>query len=155
MKLQKISKKAKKYLTTMGTSFTHRTKSLEMKKWDLNVNVSLALKIGRRYIYWKILTLYKTLFQYRKLSDKISVAENASPHVAAGSLERGRAANSLMQKMSLELRLAHFSRVISLSGDYKRTLDKIIAPPHRFFFNNYMIFFYSHWVKYGNRDLTE
>lgn len=93
--------------------------------------------------------------KYRKLSDKISVAENASPHVAAGSLERGRAANSLMQKMSLELRLAHFSRVISLSGDYKRTLDKIIAPPHRFFFNNYMIFFYSHWVKYGNRDLTE
>ena len=96
-----------------------------------------------------------TLFQYRKLSDKISLAENVSAHVAAGSLEKGRAANSLMQKMSAELRLAHFSRVISLSGDYRRTIDKVIVAPHRFFFNNYMIFFYCHWVKHGNRELTE
>ena len=103
----------------------------------------------------EILNPLKPLFQYRKLSDKISLAENTSPHAAAGNLERGRAANVLMQKMSSELGLAHFSRVISLSADYKRTLDKIIVPPHRFFFNNYMIFFYCYWIKYGNRDVTE
>ena len=73
--------------------------------------------------------------------------------MAAGSLEKGRAANSLMQKMSAELRLSHFGRVISLSGDYRRILDKVIAAPHRFFFNNYMILFYCFWVKYGNKEI--
>ena len=66
-------------------------------------------------------------------------------------LEKGKAANSLMKKMSYELSAGHHSRVLALSGDYRTLLEKIVRQPHRFYFNNYMIMFYSHWIKHGNK----
>ena len=91
------------------------------------------------------------VFQYRKLSDKLNIAEFTSPTAATSSVERGRAANALMQKINSEFSLAHYGKVLSLCMDYRRTLDKILTPPHRFYFNSLLILLYCYWVKNGNR----
>ena len=94
--------------------------------------------------------------RYQKLSDKItdpplgSVPGNITENTRK-QLEKGRAANSLMKKMSYELSAGHHGRVLALSGDYRSLLEKIVRQPHRFYFNNYMIMFYSYWIKHGNK----
>ena len=86
--------------------------------------------------------------RYQKLSDKITgdISENTRKQ-----LEKGKAANSLMKKMSYELSSGHHGRVLALSGEYRSLLGRIVRQPHRFYFNNYMIMFYSYWIKHGNK----
>ena len=96
--------------------------------------------------------------RYQKLSDAITEPQLGPVPVPGHradntrtQLERGKAANSLMKKMSYELSSGHHSRVLALSGDYRTLLEKIVRQPHRFYFNNYMIMFYSYWIKHGNK----
>ena len=94
--------------------------------------------------------------RYQKLSDKITapgqgcVPANNTDNTRK-QLEKGKAANSLMKKMSYELSCGHHSRVLALTGDYRALLEKTVRQPHRFYFNNYIIMFYSYWIKHGNK----
>ena len=94
--------------------------------------------------------------RYQKLSDKITApVPGCGPGNTADNtrkqLEKGKAANSLMKKMSYELSCGHHSRVLALTGDYRALLEKTVRQPHRFYFNNYIIMFYSYWIKHGNK----
>ena len=82
---------------------------------------------------------------YRQLEDRIHDGDTRH------QLEKGRAANNLMKKMTSELSLGHHGRVLALSWEYRKLLELIVKQPHRFYFNNYMIMFYCYWIKHGNR----
>ena len=93
--------------------------------------------------------------KYRFLSDKIDDPSGDAANVgeaARRQLEKGRAANNLMQKMNSELGLGHFNKVLLLSGEYRKLLDHLVTHPHRFYFNTYMIMFYCYWIRYGNKN---
>ena len=77
----------------------------------------------------------------------------SSRGAAAGQGEAaGRAANSLMRRLVRELELSHHSRVISLCGEYSSALSRVAPHPHRFYFNHYILVFFCHWAKYGNKE---
>ena len=84
-----------------------------------------------------------------KLSSTLNLANTPSPLTAAGSLERGRMANALMAKLTNELALCHYGKVIALCGEYSLLLSKLVSRPHRFHFNVYMLAFYAAWAKWG------
>ena len=87
-----------------------------------------------------------------KLSSTLNLANTPSPLTAAGSLERGRMANALMAKLTNELSLCHYSKVITLCGEYSLLLNRLVSRPHRFHFNVYMLAFYAAWAKWGAKQ---
>ena len=87
-----------------------------------------------------------------KLSSSLNLANSPSPLTAAGSLERGRMANALMAKLTNELALCHYNKVLALCGEYSLLLSKLVGRPHRFHFNVYMLAFYAAWAKWGARQ---
>lgn len=87
-----------------------------------------------------------------QLSSSLDLSACPSPLTAAGSLEKGRMANSLMARMTSELSAGHYNRVISLCGEYHSLLERLVARPHRFHFNTYMLLCYSAWARWGARQ---
>ena len=87
-----------------------------------------------------------------KLSSTLNLANTPSPLTAAGSLERGRMANALMAKLTNELSLCHYGKVITLCGEYSLLLGRLVSRPHRFHFNVYMLAFYAAWAKWGAKQ---
>lgn len=97
--------------------------------------------------------------KYQHLTDKVNDpsqlgASNNVAELLRRQLELGRAANAVMERINTDLSHGHVNRVLSSSFDYGRLLDKLVSHPHRFYFNNYMIIFYSYWRQYGNKDLA-
>ena len=89
---------------------------------------------------------------FGSLSSSLDLTGCPSPLTAAGSLEKGRAANSLMAKMAQEMAAGHFSRVTTLCGEYNAVLAKLVRAPHRFLFNSYMITYYCAWARWGAKQ---
>ena len=88
--------------------------------------------------------------QYRDLSDGIGGQRPGTVEATRTQLERGRAANTLMQRIGGELGAGNLGRVLRLAAEYRAALEKLVTQPHRFYYNCYMIMFYCYWIKYGN-----